>query len=311
MNGRTYCGHYRGHYLKSTLEYIYARYLDYKEIHWEYEVKIFDLSTGGSYKPDFMLSDGSYVEVKGGFNYQTDLPRIKCFEKDYGVTVKIIQEKDLRQLIASTPMVYEHLKQEWKQIAKGLGMDTSGKNNSRYGAKVSNITRAKISAKAKSRMKDSEYKSKWLEGRKNSAKVQKQNERLKAYNLLRQYQVFVTCHHCGKEFEVLFRKNKPQKYCSYSCSNTAQFSKISGDKSFLIQELALDFAKNNAQSILSCKVNKIISVLKPFYDQIEKEFGIKDERTVSKALLGYQTNRKEILFYFHSLVENVLGTTGK
>ena len=100
MNGRTYCGHYKGNYLKSTLEYIYARYLDYMGISWEYEVKTFYLSTGGSYKPDFVLSDGSYVEVKGGFNYKIDLPRIKSFEKEYGVTVKIIQENDLRRIVS-------------------------------------------------------------------------------------------------------------------------------------------------------------------------------------------------------------------
>jgi hypothetical protein len=72
MNGRTYCGHYKGYYLKSTLEYIYARYLDYMEIEWDYEVQTFELSTGGSYKPDFRLSNGSYVEIKGTFNYPID-----------------------------------------------------------------------------------------------------------------------------------------------------------------------------------------------------------------------------------------------
>lgn len=311
MNGRTYCGHYKGNYLKSTLEYIYARYLDYMGINWEYEAKTFYLSTGGAYKPDFVLSDGSYVEVKGGFNYEIDLPRIKGFEKEYGVTVKIIQEKDLRQMIRSTPMVYEHLKKEWKQLAKGFGMDTSGENNPRYGAKVSNITRAKIAARAKSRMEDPEYKRKWLEARKNSEKVQRQTDRLKAYNFVKQYRVFVTCQQCEKEFEVLYRKNKPQQFCSYNCSNAATFSKTSSENSSLIQKMALDFAKNHAQAILSCKLNKIKPVLQPFYDQIEQKFGIKDERTLSKALLGYQTNRKEVLVCFRSLVENVLGTTGK
>lgn len=64
MNGRTYCGHYNGYYLKSTLEYIYARYLDHVGIAWEYEVKTFQLSNGGSYKPDFRLEDGSLLLAK-------------------------------------------------------------------------------------------------------------------------------------------------------------------------------------------------------------------------------------------------------
>lgn len=104
MNGRTYCGHYNGYYLKSTLEYIYARYLDHVGIAWRYEVKTFQLSNGGSYKPDFHLEDGSFVEIKGGFNYQTDLPRIKLFETDYQAHVLVLQEHDLRQLIRSTPL---------------------------------------------------------------------------------------------------------------------------------------------------------------------------------------------------------------
>lgn len=113
-------------------------------IQWQYEVKTYELSNGGSYKPDFLLTDGSYVEVKGSFNYETDLPRIKAFEQDYNVTVRIIQETDLRQLIRSSPFIFEHLKQEWKQIAKGLGMDTSGTNNPRYGVKASEKTKMKI-----------------------------------------------------------------------------------------------------------------------------------------------------------------------
>lgn len=158
VNGRTYCGYYKGYYLKSTLEYIYARYLDYMGIQWQYEVKTYELSNGGSYKPDFVLADGSYVEIKGGFNYETDLPRINIFEQDYGVSVKILQEKDLRRLIRSTPFVFEQLKQEWKQTAKGLGMDISGVNNPRHGVKASEITRTKIAQKAKSRMQDTHYK---------------------------------------------------------------------------------------------------------------------------------------------------------
>lgn len=56
-----------------------------------------------------------------------------------------------------------------------------------------------------------------------------------------------------------------------------------------------------------CKFNKIKPVLEPFYEQVRVRFDIQDERTISKALLGQQTNRKAILHYFRSLVEKVLG----
>lgn len=276
-------------------------------IQWQYEVKTFELSNGGSYKPDFLLTDGSYVEIKGGFNDETDLPRITTFERDYGVSVKIIQEADLRRLIRPTPFVFELLKQEWKQIAKGLGMDNSGTNNPRYGVKASEITKAKIAQKAKSRLQDPEYRQKWTESRLKSEKVKQQTKRLQQYNLQRHYQVLVTCQYCDQEFEVMFRKNNPQKYCSYHCSVNAVRSKTFPENAQAIQAIAAEFAKTYPNEIMLCKFNKIKPVLEPFYEQVRSQFGIQEERTLSKALLGEQTDRKAILRYFRSLAEKVLG----
>jgi len=198
MNGRTYCGHYKGHYLKSTLEYIYARYLDHVGTAWDYEVQTFELSTGGSYKPDFyLLEEKRYVEIKGGFNYKTDLPRIRTFEADHQTNVEIFQEPDLRKLIRPTPFVFEQLKREWKQVAQGLGMDTSGENNPRYGVKQSASTRSKIAKKAKARLQDPEYRKKWDASRRNSEKVERNIENLRQYNEQRYYQVFENCKYCG------------------------------------------------------------------------------------------------------------------
>ena len=311
MNGRTYCGHYKGYYLKSTLEYIYARYLDYVGIVWKYEVKTFALSTGGSYKPDFYLvKEGRYVEIKGGFNYKTDLPRIRAFEADQKTSVQVFQESDLRKLIRPTPFVFEQLKREWKQIAQGLGMDTSGKNNPRYGIQQSASTRSKIAKKAKARLQDPVYRKKWEAARKNSEKVKRQTERLKTYNAARYYQVFETCRYCGKHYEVTYRKHDPPKYCSRKCSVSDVRGKTSLEVSSAVQLLAEKFAKQNAEAILNCKLNKIRPVLQPFYEQVRTQYDIQDERTLSKALLGRQTNRKEMLYYFQSLVEKVLGTMG-
>lgn len=129
------------------------------ETAWDYEVKTFALSNGGSYKPDFYLTKtGQYVEIKGSFNYETDLPRIRVFEADQNTSVQILQERDLRKLIRSTPFVFEHLKREWKQVAQALGTDTSGENNARYGVRQSASTRSKIAKKAKARLQDPEYR---------------------------------------------------------------------------------------------------------------------------------------------------------
>ncbi|MBD0269003.1 MAG: hypothetical protein ICV77_12010, partial [Cyanobacteria bacterium Co-bin8] len=180
----------------------------------------------------------------------------------------------------------------------------------RYGVAQSEITRSKIAEKAKARLQDPEYRKRWEEARSRSEKVQQQTERLKQYNLQRYRQVFVICQYCGQEFEALYRKSNPPQYCSRRCSVSFVRGKTSPKSSEGIQELALAFARANSEDIISCKLNAIKPVLKPFYEKVYRQYGIQDERTLSKALLGVQASRKEILYYFRSLVENVLGTTG-
>lgn len=307
MNGRTYCGHYKGCYLKSTLEYIYARYLDHMGISWSYESKTFHLSNGGSYKPDFLLIDSQqYVEIKGGFNLAADLPRIQQFEADFDVKVLLLQEKDLRTLIKATPFVFEQLKKEWKASAGAFGMDTSGKNNPRYGVLFSDATRAKISAKAKARMLDPEYKNKWLTANEARLRSPENLQRLKDLNK-RFHKVSLTCALCGQVFQAIPSMAKKRMYCSHLCSANGQFSKFSHGELEKIQGAAIDFAKENAEAILNAKLNRIKPVLSGFYERVYQISGIQDERTLSKALLGRMTNRKEILYYFRSLVEKVLG----
>jgi hypothetical protein len=207
--------------------------------------------------------------------------------------------------------VFEHLKQEWKRIANGLGMDISGENNPRYGVVQADTTRSKIAEKARLRLQDPIYRQKWEESRRNSPKVQKHIERLKQYNLERQRQVFVTCQYCGQTFEALYRKNNPPQYCSRKCSVSAVRGKITPAVVTSIQELALAFATANSDAILNCKLNAIRPIFQPFYDEVFRLYNIQDERTLSKVLLGHQASRKDILAYFRSLVEKVLGTTGK
>lgn len=65
---RGYAGFYKGHYLRSSYEYAYAKYLDYHSIPWSYEDEVFDLGYK-KYKPDFFFYDSKgelikIVEVK-------------------------------------------------------------------------------------------------------------------------------------------------------------------------------------------------------------------------------------------------------
>jgi hypothetical protein len=60
---RGYAGFYKGHYLRSSYEYAYAKYLDYHSIRWSYEDDVFNLGYK-MYKPDFYFYNQDHKLVK-------------------------------------------------------------------------------------------------------------------------------------------------------------------------------------------------------------------------------------------------------
>ena len=301
-----YSGFYGEHCLRSSLEYIYARYLDYMNIEWTYEHKTYVLSNGVRYKPDFLLlGNEEFVEIKGIFNFKNDLPKIQQFESDYNVKVTILQEKDLRTLIKPTPFVFEHLKQEWKSHARVRGMNSFGKRNPMYGVTQSESTRAKIRAKAKARFADPVFKEKFL----NSPKR-------KAHHLSRKGKktgplvprITLICEMCRKNFEVLPHKVSQRKFCSKHCSVEAQHGKTTLTDSG-IQALAHTFALENSEKLFSVKLNNLKELFQPLWDSIAKEYKILDIRTISKIVVGKPCSRKDFLYYLRSYLQNVRGTT--
>lgn len=299
-----YSGFYGEHCLRSSLEYIYARYLDYMNMGWKYEHKTYILSNEVRYKPDFLLENGEFVEIKGVFNFEKDLPKIQQFESDYNVKVTILQEKDLRQLRQPTPFVFEHLKQEWKSRAKVRGMNSFGKRNPMYGVTQSESTKAKIRAKAKARFADPEFKQKFL----NSPKR-------KAHHLSRKGKktgplvprIILTCEMCQKNFEVLPHKVGQRKFCSKHCSVEAQHGKTVLTNPG-IQRLAHTFALENSEKLFSVKLNKLKGLFEPLWDSIAKEYNILDIRTISQIVVGKPCSRKDFLYSLRSYVQNVRGT---
>ena len=81
INGRTFK-------FRSSWEAIFAKYLDSHNIHWNYEVKAFVLSDGGTYTPDFFTDDCIY-EVKGHF-YKRSKEKFECFKKDYNLKIVLV-----------------------------------------------------------------------------------------------------------------------------------------------------------------------------------------------------------------------------
>lgn len=302
-----YSGVYKGHYLRSSLEYIYARYLDYKGISWTYEVETYTLSNGVRYKPDFLLETGEYVEIKGVFNFAHDLPKVQKFEADFKASIIIVQEKDLRDLIKPTPFVFEHLRREWKSQAKVRGMDTFGKRNPMYGVVQSESTRAKIAEKAKARFQDPVFKEKFL----NSDRRRRYHESRKGVSTGPLVQrVSLVCKFCGKEFSLTpgMARRKGKQFCSYTCSVNAQHGKTATTDSE-IRELVLAFAIDYENELFTVKLNRLKPLFQPLYKQIAERYGIVDIRTICQMVVGAPCSRKALLFYLRAYVENVRGTT--
>lgn len=302
-----YSGFYKGYCLRSSLEYIYARYLDHKEIAWTYESATYTLSNGVRYKPDFLLETGEYVEIKGIFNYANDLPKIQRFQAEFKVKVIVIQEKDLRCLIKSTPFVFEQLRQEWKSQAKVRGMNNFGHRNPMYGVSQSESTKAKIAAKAKARFQDPVFREKFL----NSDRKRRYHESRKGIKtgpLVER--VSLVCGFCGKVFSVTpgMAKRKGKQFCSYTCSVSAQHGKTA-TTDLEIREQVLAFAVDHAEEIFSVKLNKLKPLFEPLYSSLAQQYGIVDIRTICQMVAGEPCSRKALLFHLRAYVENVRGTT--
>jgi len=100
-------------WLRSTWEFIYAKWIDDKNINWEFEGEHFHLSSGESYRPDFSIFDDNgqllyIVEVKGFFKNR--MYKIDLMKKDYP-NIKMIVIHDISKYCKN---YHEELK-IWKQ----------------------------------------------------------------------------------------------------------------------------------------------------------------------------------------------------
>ena len=98
-------------WLRSTWEYIYAKWLDSQDIKWDYEKTSYKLSNGELYRPDFTIyQDIEYiVEIKGYYkdrSYKVDMLRKEHPE------LNIILISDISQYCDS----YKKEKTEWRLI---------------------------------------------------------------------------------------------------------------------------------------------------------------------------------------------------
>lgn len=99
-------------WLRSTWEFIYAKWLDERNFNWDVESRCFNLSDGTSYRPDFFITneDGSFfiVEVKGYF--QNRLYKSDLLKKEYGINVVVIDN-----IKSYTNLTYSQELRLWKK----------------------------------------------------------------------------------------------------------------------------------------------------------------------------------------------------
>ena len=95
--------YYKGIWMRSSWEILYAVWLDLNGIEWYYEPKMFVLEEGKrSYRPDFYLPEfDEYVEIKGWFNKQTK-EKLLLFSKKYPhIKLRVITKFYLDSLLGS------------------------------------------------------------------------------------------------------------------------------------------------------------------------------------------------------------------
>lgn len=95
---------YKGFWLKSGYEYIYAKYLTRKNIRWLYEPKAFDLKNEQTYIPDFYLPEtNEWVEIKGWWRGDA-LYKFNRFKRIYpDLIINILGRTELTRLGLITP----------------------------------------------------------------------------------------------------------------------------------------------------------------------------------------------------------------
>lgn len=308
---RGYSGWYNNVYLRSFLEFAYAYYLDNKGFKWDYETEIFDLE-GVSYKPDFYILDENndvvkVVEIKGEGNRELGIEKVEKFRKMYSYDIEILFYKDLVQLYKNEmPLRLNTAKGIWiNEYGAKLHQLVDGEYNPMFGKKHSEKTRELISKKAKERCESKEYRQmlaqKMIEHNRNNnfacARVERAKREVRVCNL----------DSCSNKFTVT--EGSKQIYCchEHSCKASAPIgAKALKEKSQKelepVRDYILDWALRNKGLVLETKFNKIKGSFEELYNDLEKQFNVKDKRTISKAVFGEQKSRKELLKFLKEYV---------
>lgn len=302
---RGYADFYKGHYLRSSYEYAYAKYLDYHSILWSYEDQTFDLEYK-LYKPDFFFYDQTgrlekLVEIKSR-NKEAKENAIKSLQKieeKYGVNWELISYEELLEIYKSLPFSLTSTITEWKMSDNTtINKAAFGELNGHYNLKHSIETKKTIGDHTKKLWaSDSPSKQKMLEGLKKSGM---KKGFIKTPREIRQ------CNVCNTEFKALVTST--QKFCSQSCSGKDAIriaTEVYVEKRRLIHNdikmYVIHWSIKNRHLVIKTQLNKIKTAISPLINDIYNKFGVKDFRVISKAVFGVDRGRKELIKFMKNV----------
>lgn len=234
--GRGYSGYHTTHfgkkvYLRSTQEFVYAKYLDSIGVYYLTENITYEID-GKSYKPDFFVYDGTFdklreiVEIKYTNKEKSDYQRIYSdFFRQLGIRYDVMSKGDIKRLIrlgAVTKFDLEKWKNEFvRQYEK---FDYSGEKNPMYGIKHSDETKSKIGEQTRKYFRDPEVRKRHRDARISYWKSEAGGRTKKKYAKLRTEESTIknptitrVCKECGKEYGRRLKDHYHEETCSNSC----------------------------------------------------------------------------------------------
>ena len=100
-----------GCFFRSTWEANYARYLNSQNVKWRYEAITYNLGLGKSYTPDFILENGTHIEIKGWLT-EKSAEKIRLFQEQYPTIKLEIVDK---QCYTKLKKIYQFIIENWEK----------------------------------------------------------------------------------------------------------------------------------------------------------------------------------------------------
>lgn len=300
-----YQGWFKGRYLRSSYEYIYALYLESLKADWDSETQIYQLRDR-KYKPDFFIKTINglkLVEVKSSKPLEMQKAKDCALQMKeiFNFEVEIVGIQEIKKICDLLNIDFYKTVQEWKIISQETNT-YKGERNPHFGLKHTDKTKDVLSQKGKSRWNSysDEVKYKLMSGLRKGRDLQ-----ISTTGIPKKPRVNKKCIVCGKPFTVIdSKKGKEKLYCSLQCSCSINSKagiqrqlENKDQRNKNIREIALLWVENNSDIVMQCPKNEISTRLIEMLKLIPSE-SVPEERLRMVCYAFGLISRKELLKYF-------------